>query len=369
VSVRVGVDVGGTFTKAIAFDTDAGAVVANAIVPTTHEHVDGVAAGVVDVVNQLAREVGPDRIELVTHSTTQAVNALLEGDGAKVGMIGMGRAPDLRKARKRTIGPRIELSEGRTLAMVPEFLDVTNGLSSEVARATIARVRAGGAEAIAVAEAFAPDDVANEATISAAATEAGLPVTTSAELTGLYGLELRSVTAALNASILPIAAHRPKWSARGAAAGITSQYGHARRRRRHQTSPARAPPGSLSSARGFGRWRAAVEPDRGRGDRRSRWHVHQCRVDPARAARALVRADRQPRDCDPRPRRAGARCRGWLDVARPPRPCVRRRTAQRAHRGVAVRVLPAGRRFHRRDHRAARAARGRPRRLPGRAPG
>ena len=145
----------------------------------------------------------------MTHSTTQAVNALLEGDGAKVGMIGMGRAPDLRKARKRTIGPRIELSEGRTLAMVPEFLDVTNGLSPEVARATIARVRGGGAEAVAVAEAFAPDDVANEATISAAATEAGLPVTTSAELTGLYGLELRSVTAALNASILPIAlAHR-----------------------------------------------------------------------------------------------------------------------------------------------------------------
>ncbi len=133
-----------------------GAVVATAIVPTTHEHADGVAAGVVDVVNQLAREVGPDRIELVTHSTTQAVNALLEGDGAKVGMIGMGRAPDLRKARKRTIGPRIELSEGRMLAMVPEFLDVTNGLSPEVARATIDRVRAGGAEAIAVAEAFAP---------------------------------------------------------------------------------------------------------------------------------------------------------------------------------------------------------------------
>jgi N-methylhydantoinase A/oxoprolinase/acetone carboxylase beta subunit len=177
----------------------------------------------VDVVNQLAREVGPDRIELVTHSTTQAVNALLEGDGAKVGMIGMGRAPDLRKARKRTIGPRIELSEGRTLAMVPEFLDVTDGLSLDVARATIARVRAGGAEAIAVAEAFAPDDVANEATISAAATEAGLPVTTSAELTGLYGLELRSVTAALNASILPIALRTAEVVGAGvAAAGISS---------------------------------------------------------------------------------------------------------------------------------------------------
>ena len=56
------------------------------------------------------------------------MNALLEGDVAMVGMIGMGRAPDLRKARKRTIEPRIELSEGRALATVAEFLDVTSGL-------------------------------------------------------------------------------------------------------------------------------------------------------------------------------------------------------------------------------------------------
>src|SRR4051795_53103 len=114
-SIRVGVDVGGTFTKAIAFDMETGTVVADAIVPTTHDHAGGVATGVVDVVEQLAAAVGPERIDLVTHSTTQAVNALLEGDVARVGMIGMGRSPDLRKARKRTIGPRIELSEGKTL--------------------------------------------------------------------------------------------------------------------------------------------------------------------------------------------------------------------------------------------------------------
>ena len=89
-SVRVGVDVGGTFTKAIAFDTAQSTVIADAIVPTTHDHVDGVAAGVVEVVSRLAAEVGPERVELVTHSTTQAVNALLEGDVAKVGMVGMG---------------------------------------------------------------------------------------------------------------------------------------------------------------------------------------------------------------------------------------------------------------------------------------
>ena len=222
-SIRVGVDVGGTFTKAIAFDTGAGTMVAQAVVPTTHDHAHGVAAGVVEVVERIANEVGPGRIELVTHSTTQAVNALLEGDVATVGMIGMGRAPDLRKARRRTVEPRIELSEGRQLPTVPEFLDVTAGLDAAAAGAAIARVRAAGAQAIAVAEAFAPDDLTNEATIRAAAAAAGLPVTTSAELTGLYGLELRAVTAALNASILPIALRTAEVVGEGvAAAGVAS---------------------------------------------------------------------------------------------------------------------------------------------------
>ena len=372
-SVRVGVDVGGTFTKAIAFDTDAGAVVANAIVPTTHEHVDGVAAGVVDVVNQLAREVGPDRIELVTHSTTQAVNALLEGDGAKVGMIGMGRAPDLRKARKRTIGPRIELSEGRTLAMVPEFLDVTNGLSSEVARATIARVRAGGAEAIAVAEAFAPDDVANEATISAAATEAGLPVTTSAELTGLYGLELRSVTAALNASILPIALRTAEVVGAGvAAAGITSPVmvmrgdGGATDLSGFRRAPARTlysgPAASVAGALRSSRIEDAVIVEVGGTStnvasiRRGRPALSYVQIaSHATAIRALdVRV-------------LGVAGGSMLRVRRDRVYGVGPRSAHIA--GLPYACFLPGRRFHRRDHRAARAARGRPRRLPGRAPG
>jgi N-methylhydantoinase A/oxoprolinase/acetone carboxylase beta subunit len=222
VTVRVGVDVGGTFTKAVAFDGAAGMVVGEAVVATTHDHAQGVAAGVVEVVERLAAQVGPDQVELVTHSTTQAVNALLEGDVATVGMIGMGRAPDLRKARKRTVVPRIELSEGRSLATIPVFLDVTDGLSPEVAARTVADLQGAGAEAIAVAEAFAPDDTTNEDVIGDAAAARGLPVTTSAELTGLYGLELRAVTAALNASILPIALRTAEVVEAGvAAAGVS----------------------------------------------------------------------------------------------------------------------------------------------------
>ncbi|MCU1496287.1 MAG: hydantoinase [Acidimicrobiales bacterium] len=221
--MRIGVDVGGTFTKAVAFDSELGKVVAQASVATTHEHPEGVARGVVQVVGQVAEQVGPANVELVTHSTTQSVNALLEGDVALVGMIGMGRRPDLRKARKRTTLPPIDLGSGHELMTVSVFLDVTDGLDEATVRSAIEGLQDRGARAIAAAGAFAPDDNADETLISKVATEMGLPVTTSAELSGLYGLELRAVTACLNASILPVATSTALVVEAGvAAAGITS---------------------------------------------------------------------------------------------------------------------------------------------------
>ncbi len=211
--LRVGVDVGGTFTKAVAVDPRTGAIEARAVVATTHDHPDGVSAGVVEVVAELAAQVGAAAIELVTHSTTQAVNAMLEGDAAPVGVIGIGRAPDVRKSRKRT---------AIKSCAAHEFLDVTAGLDPAEVRAALGRLAEAGARAVCVAEAFAPDDATGERTVAELAVEAGLPVTTSAELSGLYGLELRTVTAALNASILPIALHTAQVVEAGVAAARVS---------------------------------------------------------------------------------------------------------------------------------------------------
>src|SRR5262249_45263617 len=110
--VRVGVDVGGTFTKAVAFDLDANDVVARAVVPTSPERGQGVGAGVLDGVRAVVDTVGAESVALVTHSTTQAVNALLEGDVGVVGVIGVGRVPDLRKVDKRTRLTSVELAPG-----------------------------------------------------------------------------------------------------------------------------------------------------------------------------------------------------------------------------------------------------------------
>jgi N-methylhydantoinase A len=221
VRVRVGVDVGGTFTKAVAIDVSDRRLVASSIVPTTHDAVGGVAKGVVDAVVQLAEQVGADRIDLVTHSTTQAVNALLEGDVGVVGVIGLGRRPDLRQTEKRTRINDIELTPGKLLKVTHAFFDVSDGLPKDEIRSALVKFKAEGVVAMCVAEAFSPDDSTNEDAVTAIAREVRLAACASTELSGLYGLELRAVTAALNASIVPIAVSTAGFVADGVkAAGI-----------------------------------------------------------------------------------------------------------------------------------------------------
>src|SRR6188472_2222775 len=153
--VRIGVDVGGTFTKAVGIDMASGAMAARAAVLTTHDDPAGPAAGVVEVVRTVAEAVGTATVELITYSTTQAVNALLEGDVAVVGVLGLGRQPDLRKAAKRTRLDKVELAPGRRLPTVNEFLDITNGLDDATLHAALDRLEGAGATTICVAEAFA----------------------------------------------------------------------------------------------------------------------------------------------------------------------------------------------------------------------
>lgn len=61
---RIGIDVGGTFTKAVLIDNASHAVVGRYAVLTTHDHARGVATGVVEVFrNVLAQsDVTPDEV-------------------------------------------------------------------------------------------------------------------------------------------------------------------------------------------------------------------------------------------------------------------------------------------------------------------
>jgi N-methylhydantoinase A/oxoprolinase/acetone carboxylase beta subunit len=102
--IRVGIDVGGTFTKAIAIDIASGKFIGKTTIPTTHTSERGVADGIIIALRDLIKHFRIERseIELISHSTTQAVNALLEGDTVKVGIIGMGVGLEKSNVVKRT---------------------------------------------------------------------------------------------------------------------------------------------------------------------------------------------------------------------------------------------------------------------------
>ncbi len=89
--VRIGIDVGGTFTDAVAIDDATQEIIAKAKRPTTHDAKEGVAEGIIEILRDILTEnnIAPEEVVFIAHGTTQATNALLEGDVAKVGVLSL----------------------------------------------------------------------------------------------------------------------------------------------------------------------------------------------------------------------------------------------------------------------------------------
>jgi len=202
-ALRIGVDVGGTFTKAVAVRPQPFAIVAQAIVPTTHSGTEGVARGVVQALGELLAhpDVHGQPIAAVSHSTTQAVNALLEGDVVKVGIVGIGAPADAQQLRKLTSPGDIALAPGRVLPTASVWLD--SPVTPERAESAVAQLQASGAGAIVASGMYSVDDPADELRVMEAGLSKGLPTVGGHQVSSVYGLEVRTVTAAVNASILP----------------------------------------------------------------------------------------------------------------------------------------------------------------------
>jgi N-methylhydantoinase A/oxoprolinase/acetone carboxylase beta subunit len=204
-AVRVGIDVGGTFTHAIALDAASMQIIGKAKVPTTHRAREGVAKGIVDALQKLLSEnaIDAERVTFIAHSTTQATNALLEGDVAKVGILGLGKNANSWLIRKITDLKQVEVASGKFISTCHEFLDTTSGLTIEAIETALDSLIKQGAQAIAISEGFAVDDPANENLALETARARGILATAGSEVSQLYGLKVRTRTAVINASMLP----------------------------------------------------------------------------------------------------------------------------------------------------------------------
>ncbi len=201
---RIGIDVGGTFTKAVLIDNATHAVTGRYSVLTTHAHERGVAAGVVEVFAQVLAQSGvaPEEVVFLAHSTTQATNALLEGDVAPVGVLGMAGKNAAALAEAQVKVETFELAHGRMLKTANRFL-VTDDLDAAQVQNAISELVSEGATVLVASSAFGVDDTGTEEMVRALGDEQGLATTCGHEITRLYGLTTRTRTAVINASILP----------------------------------------------------------------------------------------------------------------------------------------------------------------------
>ncbi|MDD4849829.1 MAG: hydantoinase/oxoprolinase family protein [Gemmiger sp.] len=206
-AVRMGIDVGGTYTKCVAMDNITHEIIGKNEVKTTHDDKAGVAAGVVQSFKNCMEEndISPEDVVFVAHSTTQATNAFIEGDVAKVGVIGVaggGLEGFLAKPQLTLKDIILDEKVGRKITVHNEFIK-KKSLTDETINAALKSLVGKGAQVIVASMAFGVDSMDEEIKIHDLAEGQGLPVSMASDITKLYGLTRRTRTAAINASILP----------------------------------------------------------------------------------------------------------------------------------------------------------------------
>ncbi|NOD65073.1 MULTISPECIES: hydantoinase/oxoprolinase family protein [unclassified Ruegeria] len=197
-TLSLGVDTGGTYTDAVLI-RDEKEVIASAKSLTTRADL---AIGVGKAISAVLEDaqVSPDQIAMASLSTTLATNALVEGQGGRVGLIYIGfKTNDLVKHGLKDAlkdDPALVIAGGHThsggeaspldTAALEQFLDNHKGISG-----------------FAIAAQFATRNPAHELEAARIVSErTGAPVTCSHHLSAKLNGPKRAVTAVLNARLI-----------------------------------------------------------------------------------------------------------------------------------------------------------------------
>jgi N-methylhydantoinase A len=231
VTLRVGIDIGGTFTDLVAIAAD-GRVLTRKAASTPHDYGQGIVAGLTALLAEAAAPVAD-----VLHATTIGSNTILEGRGARTALIttrGFRDALEIRDLRM----PRLyDMHWTKPPALVERRLrlEVTEktrpdgtiavALDDGSVAAAIAMLRAERVESLAICLLHSYANPLHEQRIAAAVRAAlpDLPVSISHEILPEIGEYPRTSTTVVNAYVQPvIRAYLTALSARLEALGVTA---------------------------------------------------------------------------------------------------------------------------------------------------
>ena len=195
-NLGLGIDTGGTFTDAAILDLDTKKVLVKAKSPTTYHDLTIGITGAID--NALAQQaVDVKDIKMVGLSTTLATNSILEGRGGDVGLIGIGWTPD---------------QDWEFPAKVSRFIkggyDSMGGLIAPLDEAEAEQAIdeiCPQVDAVVISGKFSVANPIQESAVSGMVSRKyGIPVVQASHMTAELGIYERTVTAVLNARLLPI---------------------------------------------------------------------------------------------------------------------------------------------------------------------
>ena len=215
---RLGVDVGGTFTDLLLFDEATGAFWRHKTPSTPHDSSEGILTGVTAICENAG--IDAREIEYFLHGTTVATNAMLEGKGARVGLITTeGYRHIMQIARSYVPGGLaawIIWPKPKPLAALEDTVTVGGRMDAagnevrpldedSVARA-LATLKAQGVEAITVSLVNAYVNGDHEKRIGAMARELfqDIPVSLSHEVLPEMQEYERTLTTVANAAVRPV---------------------------------------------------------------------------------------------------------------------------------------------------------------------
>jgi N-methylhydantoinase A len=215
-SIRVGIDIGGTFTDLVIIDDTKKNVAIVKVLTTPARPADAVEVAIGEAADQMGVDI-PALVGIV-HATTLVPNALIERRGANVGLITTeGFADTLEIGREdrydmydiflRKPEPLVPRSLRKE---VPERILADGSVEREIdlsgVEEVIRQLKAGGVESIAVSLLNAHVDARHEQALSAAITriDPEIPVTLSSDVNPQEREYERTSTAVANAYVVPI---------------------------------------------------------------------------------------------------------------------------------------------------------------------
>lgn len=216
--MRLGVDVGGTFTDLLLQDDSTGKTYRAKTPSTPQDQSIGVAAGVRLICEKAG--ISPSDITLVLHGTTVATNAVLEGKGSRVGLlVTQGFEYTLHLAKSWTPGPLfgwIVMEKPEPLASladtrgIPERMDargnVVRELDVEKATALIDDLCSSGIEALTISlmHSYANDAHERQLRDIVHTRHPELQVSLSSEILPEFREYDRAITTVMNDYVRPI---------------------------------------------------------------------------------------------------------------------------------------------------------------------